>query len=340
MINTNTLQTDTARDVYTDLTAINSIRSLAGEDKGQALEEIAKQFESMMVRMMVKSMRSANDVFAEGNYMTSHAGDVYQGMYDDQLSLTLAQGRGLGIADVMVRQLKMNAGIADRTIDNSSLAKTTVEPRDIHSEVTGLSKLSSYLDHRVRSATPRSSANSASNAAPVSMSGAQAPDDGVSSSLSFDGSIEKFVDGLYSMAERAAQVLGVDPKVLIAQAALETGWGKKINVSDNGSSSFNMFNIKADSRWQGETVSVATMEVRDGMPVRERAAFRAYTSPQASFDDYVDFISTSQRYEKALNGDSSESYLRGLSEAGYATDPEYADKVLRILASDVIKPNS
>ncbi|HEB27284.1 MAG TPA: flagellar assembly peptidoglycan hydrolase FlgJ [Porticoccus sp.] len=298
--------TTTASDSYTDLAGLNAITRLGKKDQGQALGEIAKQFESMMVQMMMKSMRSANEVFAEGNFLSSSEGDLYQDMYDDQLSLSISKGRGLGIADVMVRQLRQRFGVEE------SKTKAT--------------DIGDYLNSRNNYSGPIPGAGSAK----LKATELQHELSNQSSKLEFDGSTDSFVQQLYRMAEQAANKLGVKPEALIAQAALETGWGKKIS-SMGDKSSFNLFNIKADKRWQGSTVTIPTLEVRQGVPVKEYAAFRAYDSPQHSFDDYVEFISNSPRYEQALAAGDSESYIRALKAAGYATDPNYADKVLAIM---------
>ena len=312
MINSNAINSQSGADSYTDLSSLNNISKL--KDKNQALEKIAQQFESMMIQMMMKSMRSANEMFAEGNFLSSSEGDTYQGMLDDQLSLTLSKGKGMGLAEVMVRQLKGRYG------------STEAEPSK---ELPGIGD---YLQYR----------NSAENASGL-MSRIQALQKNTASEISpaasenveFDGSVSQFVEHLYPMAEKAADVLGVAPMVLIAQSALETGWGSKIS-SQSGKSSFNMFNIKVGGSgepWRGESVKVATLEYRQGVAVKEQASFRAYPSPEESFIDYAHFIRNSPRYEQALKAQDSASYIQGLSEAGYATDPDYAEKIMRILNS-------
>jgi len=318
VINSSTVNNTSGADSYTDLNSLNSIRELGRKDKGQALDKIAQQFESMMVRMMMKSMRAANDVFAEGNFLSSNEGDMYQDMYDDQLALSLSQGRGMGVAEVMVRQLQQRFG--------------AVEKPEANTEVTGyLAKRNNYAG--VVPAVSSKMAVTAMSAADTNgFINTADTDSKAEDNMVFDGSSEAFVKQLYGMADSAADSLGVDPAVLIAQAALETGWGKKITgLGDK--TSFNLFNIKADSRWQGDSISVPTLEVRNGTAVREIASFRAYDSPQHSFDDYVDFIKTSPRYEQALKAKDSEAYARALSEAGYATDPDYSEKIIRILNS-------
>ncbi|MEE8058865.1 MAG: flagellar assembly peptidoglycan hydrolase FlgJ [Pseudomonadales bacterium] len=307
------LHSQMGADAYTDLASVNAIRSLGRENKNQALEKIAQQFESMMVRMMMKSMRSANEVFAEGNYLSSNEGDMYQGMYDDQLALSLSQGKGMGIADIMVRQLKSRFG------DPENAEKENAK--------NAITDISSYLENR----------NNYSGPVPGAVTSMDKSDQQPKAVIEFDGSVQKFVDHLYPMAQKAAKVLGVEPEVLIAQSALETGWGVKINGKTNGESSLNFFNIKADKRWQGDWVTIPTLEFRQGIPVKEFSAFRAYQSPQHSFEDYAEFISQSPRYEKALHSATPEAYIRHIGEAGYATDPHYADKVIQILNSETMR---
>ena len=306
-----TVQSYNSTDSYTDFASVNAIRSL--DDKNQALEKIAQQFESIMMRMMMKSMRSANQVFAEGNFLSSHASDTYREMLDDQLALSLSQGKGMGIAEVMVRQLTERFGSSDKS--NSK----------------NIEDITDYLAYRNNTVSPIPAGRIFKHSiVPKEVSQSIAPSE-------FDGSVRQFVERLYSMAEQSAEQLGIDPAVLIAQSALETGWGAKVSGKRNGDSSFNFFNIKADKRWSGDSVMVTTMEIRDGLAVKERAAFRAYPSPAHSFNDYVDFIRTNMRYEQALHSENSASYIRNLSAAGYATDPDYADKILRILNSETLQ---
>ncbi len=139
------------------------------------------------------------------------------------------------------------------------------------------------------------------------------------------------------LAQKAAKVLGVNPAILVAQSALETGWGAKMTGAGQGKTSNNLFNIKADGRWQGGSVTVPTLEVKGGVAVRENAAFRAYDSIEGSFDDYVEFVSNNPRYQQAVSCGDSEDYIRHLEAAGYATDPSYADKILNIFNGDSLQ---
>ena len=146
---------------------------------------------------------------------------------------------------------------------------------------------------------------------------------------------EHFVEQLMPFAEQIGKETGIDPRLMIAQAALETGWGKHMIKGDGSQPSFNLFGIKADSRWSGDAVSITTTEFRGGVAMKERADFRAYPDYEASFRDYVDFLQNNPRYRDVLSSaDQPEVFAEKLQEAGYATDPEYGAKIRRIMNRD------
>mgnify|MGYP001822105062 CR=1 FL=1 len=143
---------------------------------------------------------------------------------------------------------------------------------------------------------------------------------------------EAFIQDLWPFAAESAKELGVSADVLIAQAALETGWGRKMILDQQGGNAFNLFGIKAGGSWKGEQVNVSTIEYRDGIAQREYAAFRSYDSLQQSMNDYVEFLKRNPRYQQALDkADNSDEFLQELQQAGYATDPAYADKISNIM---------
>lgn len=149
---------------------------------------------------------------------------------------------------------------------------------------------------------------------------------------------QQFVAALWPAAQTVAPQLGVKPEVLIAQSVLETGWGQHSMRHDDGRQAFALFGIKADSRWSGAAVERVTTEFRNGRSQQEVASFRAYDSLHAALQDYADFIQTSPRYAKALQqADDPQAYLRELQNAGYATDPAYAQKIERVLGSELLQ---
>ena len=151
-------------------------------------------------------------------------------------------------------------------------------------------------------------------------------------------SADEFVNTMLPMAEEAAARIGVDPRYLVAQAALETGWGKRMIKTAQGSNSFNLFGIKANNGWQGETAVVDTLEYRGGIAKKEQARFRSYASPEQSMKDYVAFIQQNPRYQDAVTASGNpKAYFEQLQAAGYATDPAYAQKIMAVYQSPALQ---
>jgi peptidoglycan hydrolase FlgJ len=270
---------------YADPQALASLKQDAKAQDPAALKEAAKQFESLFTQMLLKGMRETNKSFGDSMFSSDQT-DFYQGMFDDQMAVQLSKGKGLGLADMLIRQLT--------TVGSPSPAP----------------KGASATFESVRQ-TEQSSNNSIH--APVATSKTD------------------FVRSMLPHAERAARELGVDPHALVAQAALETGWGKSVPCNANGECSFNLFGIKATGRWNGESVSVPTIEFEEGIPVRKAERFRVYSSAADSFQDYASLIRNNPRYENALGtGSDVASFASALQQGGYATDPTYADKIVRI----------
>jgi flagellar protein FlgJ len=235
--------------------------------------------------------------------------------------MNIAQGRGLGLAPFVEQQMLRHSGLEG------------TKPAG------GGRQAGDYLANPVPSARTPDAADAMGQRQDVVGASPSGPSGAVSTpggkGLVWD-SPETFVRDIWPMAKRTAQSLGVSPRALVAQAALETGWGQHVIRRPDGSSSNNLFNIKAHAGWNGDSVGVPTLEYRDGVAVRETAQFRAYDSLQQAFDDYGSFLRAHPRYSGALEaGEDAPQFLRGLQRAGYATDPGYAEKIERILGSDV-----
>lgn len=308
------MQIDSAR-IYTDFDGLAKLRAKAGEaDNEAALDEVARQFEGLLLQMMLKSMREAS--FGGGMFDTQQS-RFYRDMHDQQIAIDMANSTSLGLADLIKQQLAGGQG------GNG----TPRMPAD-------------YL------ADPIVSARSQPVAAPQGPGPASPGVDGVAVSgsrtdenaIDFGGSPEGFLRALWPAAERAASEMGLSPEALLAQAALETGWGRHVMSRNGGGSSHNLFGIKADSSWGGDRVRQTTLEFKDGVALKTRAAFRAYDSYGQSLSDYVRFIQSNPRYRRALEVvDDERRYFRELQRAGYATDPDYAEKIERILDSDAMR---
>lgn len=279
--------------IYTDFSALTQLQADVRHDgqSPEAIEEVARQFEAIFTQMMLKSMRDAGS--GEGGLFDNDQSRMYREMFDKQVSLSLAEGRGIGLKEILIRQL----GGADEIVEGRASINAIPLP------------------------TPTAIRNG-HRAARIE-------------------SPEAFVAMMRPEAEKAAEKLGVAPEVLISQSALETGWGKAIIQDPAGNNSFNLFGIKADTRWSGPRVAVPTIEYENGVATRKFEMFRAYQSYAESFEDYVDFIKSSPRYENALLvAAEPRQYLASLQQAGYATDPEYAIKINKIMDSNVIREES
>lgn len=329
---------------YADLNSLQKIKNQSKTDSPEALRQVAQQFEQMFLKMLMTSMRDANEAFGSDDVFNSSDVRFYQDMMDSQVTLELSQGgNGIGLTDVLVRQLsqqfdiRMDGDDKDKTGEVSESERLlnrafNVGAMNASSQILG--QIQGKLTDQEPGVTPveetvESLAATASSKLKTTVYDEQLPD-------RFD-SPEAFVEALLPIAERMAGELGVDPKVLVAQAALETGWGKYVIKESDGSSSYNLFNIKAGRSWEGDRAQVSTLEYRDGIAQKERADFRSYGSYQESFTDYVNFLKNSTRYQQALNvADSPLQYLQELQQAGYATDPAYADKINSIFENRIL----
>ncbi len=279
---------------YADLAGLARLRVAANRQEAGATSEAARQFEALFIQMMLKSMRATA---GDGGLFDGAHTRLYQDMFDQQISMDIARGRGMGLAPMIVKQLGMHAD-ATRAFDGVSQNTEGKAVCDIQrSDTSNITTTAGPSPNAQRWDKPAD-----------------------------------FVQAVWPHAARAARHLGVAPEVLVAQAALETGWGERVPVDAHGQSSLNLFGIKADAGWSGTRVHLPTLEFEGGLPTRRLAAFRAYESIAASFDDYAAFITNNPRYGEALRqAGSAEGYVRELQAAGYATDPQYADKVLRVM---------
>lgn len=290
------------------------LRRAARAGDATAAREAAQQFEALFVNMMIKQMRDAMPT--DGGLFGGEGMKLYESMHDQQLSLAMTRRGGIGLAGAIERQLLPPAAPAAAGEEPGPLNFP------IHRLPARVTPLVS-LDRSAAVAAPSQPAPAARLDRPAAdQPGSDAP----------PPSPAEFVQRLLPHARRAAARLGVAPEVLIAQSALETGWGRHVMRDAEGRPSHNLFGIKAAGGWSGDSVRVTTLEYRDGVARREHAAFRGYPDEAASFADYVRLVGGHPRYSPAVaNAASPEGYLRGLQEAGYATDPAYAEKILSIL---------
>jgi peptidoglycan hydrolase FlgJ len=303
--------------VYTDVSGLAALKREARAQDPNAVREVAKQFESVFAKMVLSSMRQASSSFGD-DLFGSDQQKFYQGMFDDQLAVELTKGRGLGLADMLVQQLT-RAGLVPAEAASGADASKAVSGANGSNASGGTASGAADVAGK-KGGLPFSAPDSAGmkRGVPITgTSGAKSPED--------------FVRELWPCAEAAGKELGVDPRHLLAQAALETGWGKSLPCDANGKTSFNLFGIKAGDSWNGDSVSVRTLEFEGGVPMPKMAKFRSYDSAADSFRDYVALLRDNPRYAEALNtGSDTNAFANALQRGGYATDPAYAQKISAI----------
>ena len=360
---------DQARNAL-DLNGLNAIRQQSretdGEAKQAALKEAAQQFEAIFMRMLLTSMRKAQEVLESDSPFNSQSTKFYRDMHDQQMAVELSSNGSLGLTDLIVRQLGGDTGdfkpssvlrndanlVKSNSVNSTSnnpykdrqhnslvekmLAdKSTIKP-DIDIPFAGNFQASVNTPSDAVAALTINNVNSLTNkqlaknnAQLFSQHGVNNP---TASSAHKFNEPKDFVSALIKPAQKVQQKLGVPFEVVIAQAALETGWGQKIIKDQHGDSSNNFFNIKADSRWAGDKVTKDTLEFEQGAMIKKAEPFRMYQTLSDSVDDYIHFLSNSERYQDALQKSNNvEHFLQGLQKAGYATDPQYADKIIGTL---------
>jgi flagellar protein FlgJ len=264
---------------------LESLRLQSKQSPDQAIRGAAQQFEQVFLNMMLKSMREATP---QDGVFDSEQTKMFTGMLDQQLSQTMSSGHGIGLADVMVRQLSRSSMGADAT------------PK---ADVPALS----------------APAAATKNAVPSAYN---------------ENFQQDFVRKLMPPAEQASRETGIPAHLMVGQAALESGWGRREIKTADGTNSHNLFGIKAGANWNGKVAEVMTTEYHGGVAHKQVERFRAYGSYAEAFKDYANMLSDNPRYAKVLQqGDSAQGFANALQQAGYATDPHYADKLSKVINS-------
>lgn len=298
-----------------DAQSVDKLRLQAKRDPDAALKSVVQQFEGIFLGMMLKSMREATP--QEGLF-DSEQSKLYTQLFDQQLAQKMASGKGIGLADMMVKQLSRSG--MKNSAESPVLKKSPESP--VLSPEYGLNSALSAQDSALSSAPQpmQQWIESQKTAAPAF----ENPKD--------------FVDKLWPYAVEAGKELGVPPHFLLGQAALESGWGKRAIRGEDGRDSLNLFGIKAGAKWGGDAVAATTTEYLNGVPQTRRELFRAYGSYADSFRDYVALLRSNPRYQGVFGQDfDAAGFARALQQAGYATDPLYASKLARVVNSETMR---
>ena len=259
-----------------DSQSLDKLRLQAKHTPDQAIKAAAKQFESVFLNMMLKSMRDATP---QDGVFDSEQTKMFTGMLDQQLAQSMAS-RGIGLADVMVKQLSHNQPASASAPAAASPAATKAVPSAYKADVQ-----------------------------------------------------RSFIDKLRVPAEQASLSTGIPAHLILGQAALESGWGKREIKMADGSDSHNLFGIKAGRDWKGKVAEVTTTEYHNGVASQQVERFRAYGSYAESFQDYASLLSNNPRYNGVVGQADAKAFAQGLQQAGYATDPQYATKLAGVIGS-------
>ena len=325
--------TDLTGKFALDVNSVDALKRQARAEPDKALKQAASQFEALLMQMMLKSMREAAD---SAGSTDSQDTKMYKSMLDQQLTMAMSK-RGMGLSDAMVRQLSQATTAEAQALESarSAAAESASALKQADVDGTLLDRIANVL--RTRPGL-RPAATPAVPASPAAAPAAAPGKSGGVTGGSVTDAARDFVSRLWPHALEASRTTGVAPQFILGQAALESGWGRgEIRMAD-GATSHNLFGIKAGRGWQGATADVATTEYVNGAPVKTVERFRAYGSYAEAFKDYANLLAANPRYAQVLNERTdAAAFARGLQQAGYATDPNYADKLTRVITGTVMR---
>jgi flagellar protein FlgJ len=295
-----------------DVQGVNQLKLDAKQSSPEALKQAAQQFEAVFMNMLMKSMREASP---QDGMFDSEQTRMYTSMLDQQLTQRMAS-RGIGLADVMVRQLSRTLAVP---------ADGAEAMPDAVSAAQGLPLNPSGPVAKAVSAAPLHSGD-----APQGDSDPLRAKARVESYV--PAHVEAFVQRLLPHAQAVGAASGIPARFMLGQAALETGWGKAEIRGADGQNSYNLFGIKAGNGWKGRTVDIVTTEYVNGKAQKQVDTFRAYDSYADSFRDYANLLRGNARYQNVIaQGQDAAGFAQGLQQAGYATDPAYAQKLMGVI---------
>ena len=300
-----------------DVKSAQDLRTQFAKDPKEGLKAASQQFETLFLQMVMKSMR---DSVPQDGLLNSDQSRFYTGLLDQQMAQNLAtSGKGVGFAKLIEQQLGRNLPGAEGVVKPGEAANAAGNALPLATPD------GRHLNYKtVLGNLPTSAAYAAVNAQGTSKTDVPA------------GSKE-FVNRVWPHAVEVSRSTGIPPQFLVAHSALESGWGKSEIRRADGSSSHNLFGIKAGKNWTGPTVDATTTEFVDGQPQQVVEKFRDYASYEASFRDYANLLRNNARYSGVIGSQSGTEFAKGLQQAGYATDPMYADKLSRIINGPTLR---
>ena len=304
-----------------DVQSSADIRAQFRQDPKQGLQAAAQQFEALFLQMVMKSMRDATP---QDGLLQSDSTRFYTSLLDQQMAQNMAnQPNGLGFAKMIEQQLGGRMQGSELADAAARAANPSGNPLPLAAPAAG------NLRHiPIPASFPPSGQN---------IQAAASVERALDASGTPAANPQEFVGRVWGHAVDASRSTGISPQFVVAHAALETGWGRNEIRKADGSSSFNLFGIKAGKNWSGPVVEAATTEYVDGQPRQVVERFRAYASYEEGFRDYAALLRGNARYSGVIGTQDGTEFARRLQQAGYATDPMYADKLSRIINGPTLR---
>ena len=302
-----------------DVKSAQDLRTQFAKDPQAGLKASAQQFETLFLQMVMKSMR---DSVPQDGLLNSEQSRFYTGLLDQQMAQNLSgSGKGLGFARLIEQQLGKNLPGAESAAGATEAANAAGKALPLAASD------GRHLNYKtVLGSQPTSASYVAATGSALAAGSSEAPT-----------SSKEFVNRVWPHAVEVSRSTGIPPQFLVAHSALESGWGKSEIRRADGSSSHNLFGIKAGKSWTGPTVDAATTEYVDGQPQQVVEKFRAYATYEESFRDYAQLLRNNSRYSGVIGSQNGTEFAKGLQQAGYATDPMYADKLSRIINGPTLR---
>ncbi|HEY3590925.1 MAG TPA: flagellar assembly peptidoglycan hydrolase FlgJ [Buttiauxella sp.] len=282
-----------------DIRNLDALKRTVKEDPQQGLKAAAKQMEGLFVQMMLKSMRDAS--FKDGLFNTQQS-DMFTSMYDQQISQSIAERGSLGLGDMMVKQMGGDVD-SNKSVISTAFTPLSLDTASFKRTPQRLSPEDIAIQEKARTA----------------------------GEAGFGGKSSDFIARMLAPAMDASRKSGIPHQLIIAQAALESGWGNQEILTKEGKPSYNLFGIKATGGWKGDSTEITTTEYINGAAQKVKAAFRVYGSYSEALSDYAALLANNPRYQNVSRATSPEHAARALQSGGYATDPQYASKLISII---------
>ena len=325
---------DLSSKLALDAQGLNELKLGAKQSSPEALKAAAQQFEAVFMNMLMKSMREAAP---QDGMFDSEQTRMYTSMLDQQLTQRMAS-RGIGLADVMVRQLSSALtappGGEAKTPDAGMATPGFIlkAPPDSPLKISPNLLLKTTPDIKPQAGLSPNAPVSVTQSPNVPVLAAPPSTAAATRVSAVAPHVEVFVQRLLPHAQAASVATGIPARFMLGQAALETGWGRAEIRAADGQNSHNLFGIKAGGAWRGRTMDVVTTEFVNGKPHKQVESFRAYDSYADAFRDYATMLRANPRYQNGLaQAQDAAGCAQGLQQAGYATDPNYANKLMRVI---------